>query len=746
VLNQASIEKLKLALSATSIAIWEWDILNDEVTWFSSHQVLPGLDSAIFQGSYASFLAQIHTDQRQEAANLMAEAIATQQKYHQDLQIVLPDHTSRWIALECQLICNPQGQAIQMIGTTLDITERKQAEIILQRQNERERLVILITQRLRRSLDLEEILNTTVAEVRAFLQADRAIVYRFQADWSSRVVVQSTAVPWLPIAEIAVRDSYLGKQYAQFYQQGGITAVANIHRAGLDAREIQNLISLKVQALLVLPISQGVRLWGLLVVHQCSYSRQWEPTDVNLLRKLANQLAVAVYQSELHQQVQQLNNTLEQQVQERTAQLQQALEFEAVLRRITDKVRDSLNEAQILNSVVQELATALQVDHCNAALYDLREKTSTIRYLSPPSAEPGERVFQMAEFPEIYQALLAGQILEYCPLPGAAMRPRVIKLACPILVRSTLAQEHKEVLGDLWLTRSGELAFDAQEVRLVQQVVNQCAIALRQARLYQAAQAQVQELERLNQLKDDFLSTVSHELRTPLSSIKTAIQLLESILKPLGLLEATSKAARYFQILQKESEREIHLINDLLDLTRLDAGTEPLMLSSVDLTHWVPYIVESFEKQSQRQPIQLCIAPNLPPVITDCSDLERILSELLQNACKYTPIDEAIIVTVNATEQAAQLSVCNTGVEIPAVEQERIFDKFYRIPNNDPWKHGGTGLGLALVKRLIEHIGATITVKSAQNHTCFTVEVALHPNAAILESAILERQEPGELR
>lgn len=727
-MDQASVDKLRLALTATSIAIWEWDILNDKITWFSSHQPLPGLDSTSFQGDYADFLARVHPDQRQFVSNSMAETIATQQKYHQDLQILAPDYTTRWIALECQLICDPQGRVIQMIGTTLDITERKRAEIALQRQNERERLIILITQRLRRSLNLEEILNTTVAEVREFLQADRTLVYRIHPNSGSKIIVQSTAQPWQPITEGTVRDSQLTERYIQFYQQGGITAITDIHAAGLDHRDLKALARLQVQSILVLPISQGNVLWGLLVVQQCAYSRQWESSDINLLRKLANQLAVAVHQSELHQQVQQLNSSLEQQVQERTAQLQQALHFEAVLRRITDKVRGSLNEAQILSSAVQELAAALKVENCNAALYNLDQNTSTICYEHTTSAfEGGERVLQMAELPEIYRPLRAGQTLTYCSLPSEVRQRKLIKLACPILGRSTLTQENEEVLGDLWLTRSEQLEFDSQEIRLVQQVANQCAIALRQARLYEAAQAQVKELERLNWLKDDFLSTVSHELRTPIASIKVATQLLEATLKPLGILEATSRISRYLQILYQESEREIQLVNDLLNLSQLDAETEPLMLTTIDLTHWLPHLIEPFEIQSrnQQQQLQIHIAPGLLPIISDRGYLERILTELLQNACKYTPAGETIVITANATQKVVQLSICNTGVEIPAQEYERIFDKFYRIPNSDPWKYSGTGLGLALVKRLTERIGAVIKVESGNNCTCFTVEMPL---------------------
>ena len=98
------------------------------------------------------------------------------------------------------------------------------------------------------------------------------------------------------------------------------------------------------------------------------------------------------------------------------------------------------------------------------------------------------------------------------------------------------------------------------------------------------------------------------------------------------------------------------------------------------------------------------------------------MTELLQNACKYTPAGETITLTAQTNETALAICVSNSGVEIPAIECDRIFDKFYRIPNNDPWKHEGTGLGLTLVKKLAEYLGASIRVASSDKQTTFTLE------------------------
>jgi signal transduction histidine kinase len=291
------------------------------------------------------------------------------------------------------------------------------------------------------------------------------------------------------------------------------------------------------------------------------------------------------------------------------------------------------------------------------------------------------------------------------------------------------------------LINDRDYGFNDIEIRLVQQVANQCAIAIRQARLYQAAQSQVEELERLNHLKDDFLSTVSHELRTPVTSMRVALQLLGTALnQELGLQPDvnTPKAEqprllRYYNILKEECEREISLINDLLDLQRLDVGNHPIQIEPIDLGTWLPRLTESFipRTNSRDQTLIFASPPQLPIIHTDAASLERIFAELLNNACKYTPPGETITLKVLGEGHTAHGQVIfilsNTGVTISQDEQQRIFDKFYRVPSADPWKQGGTGLGLALVKKLVLHLEGTISVASEHQQTSFTITLPTQP-------------------
>lgn len=470
------------------------------------------------------------------------------------------------------------------------------------------------------------------------------------------------------------------------------------------------------------------------------------PEELNLLQTLADAAAVALENVYLYREQ-------EQRIQERTAQLQRALNFEALLKRITDKVRDSLDERQILATVVQALAQGLASNRCSTTLYNLEQTTASVCYeyrhfnLTVACGKP----IAMAEFPEMYLQLLRGETFQFCRLPDTGLLPASevdpLSLVCPIV-------DDQSVLGDIRLYRSAAESFTDLEVRLVQQVANQCAIGLRQARLHEAAQAQIKELERLHQLKDDFLSTVSHELRSPMATIRMAVQMLKTVLGVVDLETPSvpqtdvtlsqahfAKAVHYLQILTKECQRETNLINDLLDLNQLEGEPSPDDFQQVTLQEWLPQIAESFRErtQQQQQQLQIHVPDQLPTLRTNPAVLERILTELLHNACKYTPAGETI--TVSAVGAKAEnfasssapsspnllLTVSNSGVAISDRDRACIFDKFYRIPNHDPWKHGGTGLGLALVKRLVEQLGGSICVSSSDNLVSFTVKLTALP-------------------
>ena len=223
-----------------------------------------------------------------------------------------PDGSLTWIAINSQPLFKPDESTPYAVLTTFtDITLRKQAQQALQQQVERERMIYAIAQNIRHSLNLQEILNTTVAEVRNFLQTHRVIIYRFQSDWSGVVVTESVAPEYKAILNIEITDSYFVETQGESYQQGKVKITSDIYSIPMTDCHRELLEKYQVRAKLVVPIIQNHHLWGLLIAHHCSAPRHWQTWETSLLEQLAVQISIAIQQSEIYQQLQTANQQLE---------------------------------------------------------------------------------------------------------------------------------------------------------------------------------------------------------------------------------------------------------------------------------------------------------------------------------------------------------------------------------------------------------------------------------------------------
>lgn len=401
---------------------------------------------------------------------------------------------------------------------------------------------------------------------------------------------------------------------------------------------------------------------------------------------------------------------------------------QALVVKITEKIRDSLDETQILQTVTEELVKVLNADSCQIELYDEKLTMATVvyEYIEKDSFEaPREHLRYHGKVRQVIEPIYQ-QLLKKIPsqFVSISLDSKYTKLACPIFENGA----SKGILGNLWLLKPSEAVFEELEVQLVQQVASQCAIAIRQARLYEASQQQVKELEKLNRLKDDFLKTISHELRSPMSSMQLAMQTLEKLLQSDYPHYKSPKFARVLEIFTSSARRHNRLIENLLMLCYLDVKSEVFTSELINLQIFIPEIIQSFSARirQQQQHLVIDLPEDLPLLSSHAASLEHIVVELLTNACKYTGPGETIGLQAGVTDQAIELSVTNSGVVIPQKEQHRIFDQFYRIPDNDPWQHGGTGLGLTLVKKMVEVIGASLELESSSGQTKFTIKLPNH--------------------
>jgi signal transduction histidine kinase len=409
----------------------------------------------------------------------------------------------------------------------------------------------------------------------------------------------------------------------------------------------------------------------------------------------------------------------------------------ALLKRLQALVRESVDCHAICEQAVLGVVKLLDLCGCQLRIFNGESTMTTALYeFVCDRDEAGSVLVQHTSFPDTdppntYPMIEAG-------LSADTPEFSVFTVRHPLV-------SQMEVLGELVVHRLSRENFDSQVQDLLEQVATYCAIGLRQMRFLRLSQTQSVELKRLNQLQDTFLSTVSYELRIPLSNIKMSIQMLTLALRRSGSelspeLEAETefvlqppaydKVTRYLEVLQKECDRETKLIQDLLDLQQLDNDTVSLLISSIEVEQWLMYVVNPFQKRFQEYGFnyEVDIEPDLPALMCDQISLSRIMVELLNNAYRYTPSGENIRVQAfqkkgyrsNAPNQL-HLQVINSGVEIPLEERSKVFGKFYRIPRLDIRKQGGTGLGLALVKKLTLRLGGEVKLESAGGATTFTV-------------------------
>jgi signal transduction histidine kinase len=245
--------------------------------------------------------------------------------------------------------------------------------------------------------------------------------------------------------------------------------------------------------------------------------------------------------------------------------------------------------------------------------------------------------------------------------------------------------------------------------------LNQALEAKVQERTAQLA-CQVQDLQQLSRLKDSFLASVSHELRTPLTKIKLALELL-------GRSPLDEKQRQYHRIALEECQAEIELINRLLDLQSLEAKELSSAAAAIDLHSFCTSLLNGVRERAQARQLKLEMAEltSLPAVLYSYpQQLTLILKELLENACKFTQPGGTLRLEVQAFPGGVELRVGNTA-QIEPDHLPHLFERFYRVPSEDPWAQPGSGLGLALVKHWVEYLQGQIRVTSQKGWTWFVL-------------------------
>ena len=271
--------------------------------------------------------------------------------------------------------------------------------------------------------------------------------------------------------------------------------------------------------------------------------------------------------------------------------------------------------------------------------------------------------------------------------------------------------------------------WNEDDIALVDSVGADLGRAIVQANLYERQSELVRQLQALDRAKSEFLSTFSHELRTPLTSIRAYTELLREEAEG-----ADGDQDRMLEIIEKNSVRLSVLIEDILTLSHLNSAVYDIHLVPVDTNPLIGSVCELLLPTAEAKRLTLRTRTTEGPsmVLGDANQLERLLLNLVSNAVKFTPPGGTILVTTSRSASSVVLSVSDTGIGIPAAEQEAVFGRFFRGAEATQEVIPGTGLGLAIVQAIVEHHGGTLTLSSAPGQGT-TVRVRL-PSLAVAQS------------
>ncbi|MBE9214909.1 response regulator [Plectonema cf. radiosum LEGE 06105] len=462
----------------------------------------------------------------------------------------------------------------------------------------------------------------------------------------------------------------------------------------------------KICSSLIVPLICQQELIAVLALHQFQECRDWEDSEVQLVVMVANQAALALSQARAYEQVHAL------------------AQREALINTITSAIRSSLDPQEIFAAITQQLGQALQVDGCILSLWTADSEFVECVGLYDSSQDlPNQQLPQsLAPIKEnqILQEILQTQEpviiadINHCPFDVKGF-DLALKMSTRSLMIVPLLTDGK-IIGSITLRQSKkERHWLKSEVELAASVAVQAALAVQQSRLYQKTRQQAECLLELDKQKTEFFQNISHEFRTPITLIQG----------PLESAVNTGKGLSYEQsiIALRNSRRLLRLVNQLLDLQRLDARRMQPTFRKCDLVEFVSQIVESFRPYCEKKELHLVAElDDCPPVYLDMEKFDKVVYNLLSNAMKFTNQNGTITVRVLSAGSDCVLQVEDTGIGIAEEQIPLLFERFRQAEGSENRSYEGTGLGLALVKELVEVHGGQVRVNSVYGSgTNFTI-------------------------
>lgn len=706
---------LAAAQRVAHVGNWDFDAHTEEITWSAETFRIFGCDPQQPEPDYGSLTALIHPDDRAAWQQAIEQSLTEKRPHRHEFRVIRPSGEVRHIESRGEIVLNQQGQVARLFGVVLDITERKQQE---------ESLTLIVEGTAAQTGTaffqacvryLAKVLDVRYAIVSEFANRQQTRV-RSLAYWGGTRWLDNIAydIAQTPCETVLGGDTcyYPSQVQTHFPHDDELTAMGVVSYCGVPLADVAGQILGHLAVLDTKPMAVS-------------------PRQTQILQIFAARAGAEL--SRLHSQ-----NELAQQVRR-----------EQLLANLTNQIRQSLDIQEIFQTAVEQIGQTFQVSRCNLhiftpgppprfpprAEYLGADVPSMLAIEVPVAGNPHVQQVLATDravvTPDVYTEPLLAQALPFC---------EQLQIKSMIGVRTSYQGGANGVIGLHQCDRQRDWTPD--EVALIEAVAAQVGIAIAQAHLLQQEQQQGEKLaqanaeldqakkaaESANQAKSEFLANMSHELRTPLNAILGFSQLMAH---DAGL---SSTQKNNLAIINRSGEHLLELINDVLDMSKIEAGRSTLAISHCDLHQLFADLADMFGLRMQEKGIALVteMAPDVPAYVeTDAGKLRQILVNLLSNALKFTdagtitlrskrlpssPIDPAAASPPPAGAESDPLltlwfEVEDTGYGIDAADMPKIFDAFVQSEIG-PNTRTGTGLGLPITQKFVELMGGQITVSS----------------------------------
>ena len=675
-------ERLTAALTAAGTGTFRWDVHTDVIEGDRNLDRLFGLDSEERAHAIDAFLAAVHPDDRSALRSSFDRCARDGADLDLEFRVRCPDGTVNWIHGRGKAVRDAHGMPLYMTGACADVSRRKAVEEALLDNQERLRAIFN-----------QAAVGITVCEL------DGRFV-ELNAKFAEILGYEPDALRQLTFADITHPDDRaVTAERAQELLAGTIPAFA------LEKRYVR---------------PDGSDVWSL--------------TTVTLLKDVSGQPQRFIGVIE--------DITLRKQA-------EAALRDETRILELLNETGTALAAKLDLRAVVQavtDAGTQLSGAQFGAFFYNFTDEKGDAFLLYTLSGAPPEAFEQFGkpratalfgptfrgEAPTRIDDLLSDErYAQLAPHFGMPKEHLPVRSYLAVPVRSRAG----EIIGGLFFGHSQPGVFTDRAERLIVGVAAQAGVAIDNARLYEAAQQAAEErrtlleseraaraaAERSSELKDEFLATLSHELRTPLNAILGWSQ----VLRTTSPEEADFRKG--LETIERNARVQTQLIEDLLDMSRITSGKLRLDIQSLQPAEIIEAALETVTQaaEAKRIRVEKFLDPAAGPISGDPNRLQQVMWNLLSNAIKFTPKDGKVQVLLERVNSHIEISIADTGVGIRPEFIPHLFERFRQGDASTTRKYGGLGLGLSIVKSLVEQHGGTVWVKSPGEDQGTTVTVQL---------------------